>query len=193
MWRHVQGWRGLFPLAVVAAVALIWVLVRGAGGADNAQPQSPAGDKQAVQSSPGPKHTRDVVHVKAAADTPTADGRQAVTVVLNMDKDWHVYANPMQDKNLKPPDDFSGVETTIAAGSNGKPVGIQVAYPEGKLVQSKEYGGAYRVYEDSIQIQAVVQRLPGDAGPLEISVRCQACNDVKGTCLQPETIKAAAP
>src|SRR5437879_1752645 len=129
MGRQIQGWRGLFALGAVAALALTWVLV----GA--------AADKQAAHAQ-GPKHTRDVVHITAEAAAPAADGRQAVTVAFKIDKDWHLYANPMQDKSLKLPEEFSGVQTTITASIGGKPAAIQVAYPEGKLVQSKEYGGA---------------------------------------------------
>ncbi|HEV3258575.1 MAG TPA: protein-disulfide reductase DsbD domain-containing protein [Gemmataceae bacterium] len=189
MWRQIQGWSGLFTLAAVAALALVWVLVR---GADNALPQGPAADKHAVQAQ-GHKRTRDMAHITAGAAVATADGRQAVTVAFQIAKDWHLYANPVQDKNLKLPDYFSGVETTITASISGKPVAIQVAYPEGTLVQCKEYGGAFRVYEDGVRIQAVAQRVPGDTGPLEISVRCQACNDILHTCLPPETIKVTAP
>ena len=190
MWRQIQGRRGLFALGAVAALALTGVLARGAGGADNGAGRCAAADRQAVHAQ-GPKHTRDVVHVTAAAAAPAADGSQAVTLAFKIDKDWHLYANPMQDKDLKLPEDFSGVETTITATISGKPVAIQVGYPEGTLVRN--YGGAYRVYEDGIQIRAVAQRVLGDTGPLEIGVRCQACNDVKGTCLSPETIQLTAP
>ncbi|MND01180.1 disulfide bond corrector protein DsbC [compost metagenome] len=62
-------------------------------------------------------------------------------------------------------------------------------YPAGKtIVDGKD---KYNVYDDRVTIQANVQRAPGDASPLEISIAVQACN--KNTCLQPGTVKLTVP
>src|SRR5208282_1124421 len=105
------------------------------------------------------------------------------TVTLQMDKDWHTYANP-------PGTEF-GVATTVQV--TGKPGTrlLQVNYPPGRL--AKEDSEEYRVYEDQAVIKAVVQRAAGDNGPIELDVKIQACSFKEKTCLPPATVKLMVP
>jgi DsbC/DsbD-like thiol-disulfide interchange protein len=123
------------------------------------------------------------VKVEAKADKPGNDGKQVVTVTLAIDKGWHTYANPVGNKDLE------GVQTTVTVSAKAKPE-VKVEYPAGTLHKDAVVGD-YRVYEDKVTIKAVVQRAAGDAGPLEVVVKFQACDDKR--CLLPATVKVPVP
>lgn len=121
-----------------------------------------------------------VVKATATASQPDATGKQVVTITLQIDKGWHAYANPVGPK------DFPGLPTTVTVDAKSKPQGVSVTYPRGKA-EKDERGADYFVYENQAVIKAVVQRAKGDTGPLEVSVRVQACTSKN--CLLPATIK----
>jgi len=127
----------------------------------------------------GTKSDREV-KVTATADKPGDDGKQTVTVTLQINKGWHVYANPVGN------DDFATAATTVTVMAKEKPEDVKIDYPAGKLLKDKVVGD-YKVYEDKVEIKAVVKRAKGDTSPLEVSVKIQACNDK--TCLLPATVK----
>lgn len=133
----------------------------------------------------GLKKSDSEVKIAASSTRPDASGRQTVTLQLAINKGWHLYANPIRN------DQFTSLETKVSITSQGKPVEAKVSYPAGKRHQDKIVGD-YMVYENKIAIQADVQRGAGDNGPLEVSIRFNACND-KGQCLQPATVKVSVP
>ena len=127
------------------------------------------------------KKSDSVVKISATAGKVGADGKQVVTLTLTMDRDWHVYANPVGQTDLKE------TETTVQITGKVKPASVKVAYPAGELVKDKVVGD-YRVYEGKATIRATVQRARGDTGALEAVIRFQACSK-KGSCLLPATVK----
>jgi uncharacterized protein len=128
--------------------------------------------------------TESVVKASANADKPDAQGKQVVTITLAMDSGWHTYANPTGN------DTFAENETKVAFSANGKPLEAKLDYPEGNVVVDSVTGN-YKVYKDKVTIKATVQRAKGDASPLQVSVKVQACNDK--TCLLPTTLKLNVP
>jgi DsbC/DsbD-like thiol-disulfide interchange protein len=126
------------------------------------------------------KKSDSVIKVSARAAKPDSDGKQTVTVTLAIEKGWHAYANPVQNKDLE------AVQTTLTVGGKKKPKSVKISYPKGKEIIDKTLGN-YRVYEDKAVIKAVVKRAKGDKGPLQLSVRIQACNS--NSCLPPATVK----
>ena len=126
----------------------------------------------------------DVVKIKATADKPGADGKQVVTVTIDIEKGWHIYANPVGN-----PDQESAATTVTITGKTN-PKDVKVDYPKGKLVRDMLVGN-YIVYDGEVVIKAVVERAKGDTGPLEVSVKLQSCNE--STCLLPATIKLSVP
>ncbi len=140
-----------------------------------AAPPSPAGA--------GPKRSDAVVQATAVAEKP-ANGKQIIKVTLAIDKDWHLYANPVGNDGL------DAAQTRLTVSATAKPKSVKVDYPKGKLVVDPLVGN-YRVYEGKIDITATVERAPGDSGPLEITVQLQACNEK--TCLLPATVKLKVP
>lgn len=133
----------------------------------------------------GLKRSDAEVKVTAAASRPDASGKQTVNIQLVINKGWHVYANPIDN------DQFTTLQTQVAITAQGKPADAKVVYPQGVLHQDKVVGD-YKVYENKVNILAAVQRAAGDASPLEISVRFNACNN-KGQCLPPGTVKLTVP
>ncbi len=152
--------------------------------AQSTSPLAPGG--RGVGGEGGLKKPADVVKVKAAAEPPKpgADGKQVITVTLAIDKGWHVYANPVGVEDL------AAAQTTVTVGGKAKPEDVRIEYPKGTEVEDNVVG-KYRVYEDAVTIKAAVRRAPGDAGPLEVAVKFQACT--KQQCLLPATVKVTVP
>ncbi len=121
-----------------------------------------------------------VVKVNATADKPDAAGNQTVTITVEVDRGYHIYANPVKNDML------TSVQTKV------KFLGVdeeKITYPEGKL-KKNETTGDYCVYEGKVTITARVKRKK-DAGPLEFTIKVQACD--KDSCLFPATIKKSVP
>ncbi len=122
-----------------------------------------------------------VVKIAAAADKADGNGVQTVTVTLNVDPAWHIYANPIGNKDLE------STLTTVKFYAGQKPVEVvELAYPKGHVKEDKVVGD-YAVYEGKVTITAKVKRSASDTSPLEARVFLQSCS-VKG-CLLPATVK----
>ena len=121
--------------------------------------------------------SEDNVKFTVKADKPV-DGKQVVTLTLEIAKPWHAYANPVGNPDLAP------VQTVVAFTVGGKPATAKIDYPEGDLEKDKDIGN-YRIYEGTITIKATVDRAA--AGPLEAVVSIQTCT--KTTCLLQSKVK----
>ncbi len=125
-----------------------------------------------------------VVRVEAKADDkPDADGKQTVSIVLDIAPDWHIYANPVDNEDL------ANAQTVVSVSSKGKLEDVKVVYPASKEQKDKDV--KYKIYEGRVTIKARLKRARGDNGPLEVTIKLQACNDK--TCLFPATIKKEVP
>ncbi|MCI0464893.1 MAG: protein-disulfide reductase DsbD N-terminal domain-containing protein [Gemmataceae bacterium] len=130
----------------------------------------------AVEAGGKKSHTK----VTATSTKPDSEGRQTVTVTLEIDEGWYAYANPVGNEDLEQ------AQTTLKFTSKTKLEEVKIEYPKGKLkVDGKE---RYYTYADKVTIKAHVRRARGDTGPLDLSVKYMNCN-VKGLCLPPETVK----
>src|SRR5262249_44008009 len=92
----------------------------------------------------------DKIKLKVEADKAGADGKQNVMLSLDIEKGWHVYANPVGDDLLE------DAATKLTFLADGSPVEAKVEYPKGKTVTAGP--DRYNVYEDSVTIKATVQR-----------------------------------
>jgi DsbC/DsbD-like thiol-disulfide interchange protein len=123
------------------------------------------------------------VKATAKASKLGADGKQTVTITIDIEKDWYIYANPVKSE------DFEDNKTRVTIKAKDK-VDANVLYPTGK---TKEYGKIkMNIYEKSVVIEALVKRSPGDTSPLQISIDVNSCSQ-KGICLQPGTVKLTVP
>lgn len=129
----------------------------------------------------GGNDSAEVVKITAKAEKPDADGKQAVTITINIDKPWHIYANPVELDTL------ASVQTNVKVLS--KVEDAKFTYPAGILVKDDTVGN-YRKYEGTITIKGTVRRARGDTSPLEMSMKIQACDDAK--CRLPSTVKFTA-
>jgi thiol:disulfide interchange protein len=122
----------------------------------------------------------DPVKVTATAGKPDDGGKQTVTIDINIDKDWHIYANPVKHEDLAP------AQTTVTIKAGGKAVPAKIHYPAGTEHTDKTVG-TFNIYEGKVTIKADVQRPSGEQGALEVSVKYQACDPKR--CLTPKTVK----
>jgi DsbC/DsbD-like thiol-disulfide interchange protein len=124
-----------------------------------------------------PKNSEDNVKFTVKADKPV-DGKQVVTLTLQVEKGWHLYANPVGNAGL------TSAQTTVTFSADGKAVPAKIEYPEGKL-EKDDVVGDYKVYEGTVTIKATIDRPATGAVQAEIALQC--CNDK--TCLLPSKVK----
>jgi DsbC/DsbD-like thiol-disulfide interchange protein len=126
------------------------------------------------------------VKASAKATKAGADGKQTITITLEIEKGWYIYGNPVGAE------DFDGNKTNVAVSAKEKVV-ASVKYPEAKVKVEKIGKEELRIniYEDKVIITAQVTRTMGDASPLQISIDVNSCN--KGTCLAPGKVKLTVP
>jgi hypothetical protein len=133
-----------------------------------------------------------LVQAKATAQKPDAEGWQAVTVTLQIEKGYYLFANPPGD------DTFKDCETTVSLSAKKPLRVVKVKYPPGKLeaitfnlVEGGVVRLEYRIYENQVTIKASVRREKGDVSPLEVRVTLKPGHPLKS--FSPETIKLSVP
>src|SRR5262249_49114804 len=114
---------------------------------------------------------------------PGDDGKQLVTITLEVDPKYHLYANPVGNADLE------SNQTMVTVTGKGKPE-VKVDYPAGELVKDKVVGD-YKIYKGKVTIKATVRRAKGARGRLQVAVKLQACS--KKACLTPATVKLSVP
>jgi len=124
------------------------------------------------------------VKATATADKAGADGKQVVSITLEIDPAYYIYANPVENAVFGP------TQTTVTITSKNKPESVKIDYPAGEVMTLKE-AGEFKVYKGKVTIKATVQRAKGDSGSLEVEVKVYACD--KGSCLPPGTLKLSVP
>lgn len=140
--------------------------------------------RQLGQGSGGPRKSDSVVKISATAEKPDASGKQVVVLNVEIDKGWHLYANPVENEDL------TSVQTTVTFEGKNRPEKVELAYPKGKVVEDKTVG-KYHVYDGKVVIKATLKRKAGETGPLEAAVKLQACTN--NQCLLPATVKVTIP
>jgi hypothetical protein len=128
----------------------------------------------------GDKTSAGKVKAQATATKPDASGKQVITVTLDIDKGWHLYANPPDNKIV------ADAQTVVTVKTPVKPQSVDVKYPPGSRYFDEVAKETFKVYEGRVMIRAIVQRAAGDTGPLQVLVKVNACN--RNTCLKEATI-----
>lgn len=130
-----------------------------------------------------PASVGDAVHARATATPPDKDGQQFVQIQIDVARDLYIYANPVGNLSLLP------AQTTLEFKAARGLRGLKIDYPPGRVVRDIKFGD-YAVYDGRIFIKALVRRLPGDRGPLEIDLNFQVCS--RSSCT-PGKIKLRIP
>lgn len=131
----------------------------------------------------GPKKSDAMVKAKVKVES-TGPGKTVFSVHLDIKPGWHLYANPVGNEDL------IGGQTTLTVGGEKKPLNVKIDYPPGKQ-QSDKIFGKYAVYENGVVLRVAVDRAAGDASPLDVRIRVQACDDKN--CLLPGAIQLSVP
>jgi DsbC/DsbD-like thiol-disulfide interchange protein len=129
------------------------------------------------------KKSDSVVKITPEAGKIDAEGNQTVALRVDIDKPYHLYANPVGNADLEES------QVTVTVDGKEKPQAVKIDYPEGQA--HKEGDIAFKIYEGKVTIKAHVRRAKGDTGPLEFSIKLQACTNT--SCLPPATIKLSVP
>jgi hypothetical protein len=129
----------------------------------------------------GGKKYESPVKVSASASKLDADGQQVVTIAMDINGDFHTFANPVQMEELE------SSQTVVKITSANKLQEVKINYPAGKRQTVGK--DSFFIYEGKVEIQATVKRAPGDAGPLDVSVKFHALNHKYLICYPPERVK----
>jgi hypothetical protein len=135
------------------------------------------------------------VEASVSATKPDKDGKQTVTITLEVAKEWYLYANPTNHNEAA--EQVAPNRTHVAFKSKGK-VDAKVKYPAGK-VKTEIVGKEklrFNIYQDKVTITADVQR-GANSGDLEAIIEVNACRiNEKGmtaTCLEQGKIVLKVP
>lgn len=126
----------------------------------------------------GSKKSDSKVKAKIVSSKLSSTGQQTVTIELKVDKGWYIYANPVGNKLLAPN------ATTVKVKGNVK--GVKVAFPIPK-VKKDDVIGDYNYYQGKILLNVSMQNPSKQATDFVIQVN--ACDSVRGICLQPGQLK----
>jgi DsbC/DsbD-like thiol-disulfide interchange protein len=123
------------------------------------------------------------VKVSASLGTVNEKGDQTLTLTVEIDKGWHIYANKPGLKGL--------IGTTVTVKAATKLEAVEVDYPAGEETKDEVLGESYRQYVGTVKIPVKIRRAivggKPDESTLEVSIKYQACNE-RG-CLAPQTLK----
>lgn len=133
-----------------------------------------------IASSQAADKSDSVVKATATAEKPDKDGKQVVTITLDVDPKYYIYANPVGNE------DFESNATTVTLTKGNKSELVKVEYPTGEVVKDKDIG-EYKKLTGKVAIKVVVT--PKES--LAFDVKIQACS--KTACLAPSTIKVKVP
>lgn len=128
------------------------------------------------------KKSDEVVKATAKVEKGGTEGKQEVTITLEIDPKYHIYGNPVGNE------DFETNATTVTL--KGKSKLEKVSYPVGEVKKDKTVGD-YRIYKGKVTIKAVVHRAASESGGLEFAIKLQACTE--SSCLLPGTLLVRVP
>jgi uncharacterized protein YyaL (SSP411 family) len=110
-----------------------------------------------------------------------SDGKQLLSVAIEIPQGWHINSNLPKSKELIP------TQLKLSDRATGWQLG-PVTYPNDSMQQLAFQSEPLAVYENKIQLQALLKKSDPTANnaPLPVELTLQACNNE--TCLPPERI-----
>jgi len=119
------------------------------------------------------------VKVTATSGKIDKDGKQTITIKMQIKECWHAYANPVKNEN------FESNRTVVKIAAAKKLDNVTIDYPPGRKHVDGNF--VFQIYEGTVEIKASFKRAPGDASPVDVAVKFVTCNDK--SCLPPEEVK----
>jgi hypothetical protein len=110
--------------------------------------------------------------VQAVASKPDANGRQVVTVTIDIDEGYFLIGHTVCD-------DMVPWQFKMKLQIEGKPLPAEIAYPSGTL-EKNELVGDYTTYRGKIVATAVIRRTVGDTASMEVAVTMQGYPKSRG-------------
>lgn len=133
-----------------------------------------------------PRIPIDPVKVSAHRKKPEADGKQVVTLKMQIAKGCYIFANPVEREELN-----GGQTVVVVDGIESNRV--EIRYPAGRRIKNAEIG-SYSIYEGDVEIPVILQRGAEDSEAIQIRVRFQAMHaSGAGPCYHPKTVKFRLP
>src|SRR4051812_37583393 len=86
------------------------------------------------------KKSDSAVKAQATATKLGDDGKQTITITLEIDPKYYLYANPVGNKDLE------DAQTTVSVAGKTKPQSVKVVYPAGETKKDVQ-AGDYKVYK----------------------------------------------
>jgi hypothetical protein len=124
------------------------------------------------------------ITVKTSASKPDAKGFEEITLDIDIDKGWHIYANAPRHDQVES-------NKTVVSIVAPKVEEVTIKYPDGQI--RKDTDGEkeieYRVYEGTVRVTVRLKRI--EANPLEVHLLVYACN--KSVCLPKGLMKLKIP
>jgi DsbC/DsbD-like thiol-disulfide interchange protein len=124
------------------------------------------------------------IKVKSSVSKPDAKGFQEITLDVDVEKGWHIYANMPRNKEFE-------INKTVLRIVAPKVEDVTIDYPEGQVHKDKIDNEeiTYRVYEGTVRITARLKRV--ETAPLELDLQVYACDNSK--CLPKGNLKLKIP
>jgi len=157
-----------------------------AGGAKQSNSAAASGEIVQVSGTSPNKKNAGPVQARAylSVDRLPVGGKCRIVVLLNVEKGWHINANPPKPK--------TAIATALSLTSKAGVKLADVKYPRGHELKFDGADEPLSVYDGSVRIYGTLE-IPKQvaagvkADEIELRIRYQACNDVK--CLAPKTLK----
>ncbi len=129
-----------------------------------------------------------IVKGSVKASNIDAEGKQTVTVTLEIKKGFYIFANPIDLKfKDKSEPDFELDQVNVSVKAK-EPLKVKVFYPAANTRSDGPI--SYKYYEGIVAVEASLQRAAGDQSPLEITIHCRPM--ARTVCMPPERIKLTA-
>jgi hypothetical protein len=111
------------------------------------------------------------------------DGRQGITVNLDIRDPYFLYANPTGNEEV-------AGKLVLKVSGDGKPEVVEIIYPKGEKVASDI--GDYYVYKGKVKLEVVVKRSKDDTDPIVLSINARPL-DERGCLWRPMALKQSVP
>ncbi len=122
------------------------------------------------------------VKARALPGNAAPKGHRTILLTLEIEKGWFIFANPVENKDLRI------AQTRVTVTTPGAKL-TRIDYPRGAKV-ADPFIGDYRIYKGKVEIVLTVQVKQATV-PIELLLKCHPMTEEKGSL--PEQLKLKVP